>query len=103
VLIDGRVYADVRKAAVARLKTLDLRAIPETDVMDVVGEMTAYVYDWQPDLGDVETRDEPTRRVAQFVLGGLIFGWYAEASQTDHLIQRCASACRTGFATGCLI
>src|SRR6266568_547762 len=88
VLIDGAVYDDVRKAAVDRLKALDLQVIPERDVMDVVGEMTAYVYDWQPDLLDLEIRDEATRRVAQFLLGGLIFGWYAEASETDHLIQK---------------
>jgi hypothetical protein len=88
VLIAGAVSSEVRKAAVDKLKALHLQAIPERDVMDVVGEMTAYVYDWQPDLLDLDLRDGPTRRVAQFLLGGLIFGWYAEASETDHLIQQ---------------
>jgi hypothetical protein len=88
VLIDGAVYGEVRKAAVDKLKALDLQALPEPDVMNVVGEMTAYVYDWEPDLLDLDLKDRPTRRVAQFLLGGLIFGWYAEASETDHLIQQ---------------
>ena len=44
----------MRKAAVDKLKALHLQAIPERDVMEVVGEMTAYVYDWQPDLLDLD-------------------------------------------------
>jgi len=39
---------------VDKLKALHLQAIPERDVMEVVGEMTAYVYDWQPDLLDLD-------------------------------------------------
>jgi hypothetical protein len=87
VNIDGAVYAKVHRAAVDKLKTLDLTAIPEQDVMDVIGELTAFAYDWEPDLLDFEVKDENTRRIARFILGGLIFGWYAEASETDHLIQ----------------
>ena len=87
VNIDGAVYATVHEAAVAKLKTLDVVAIPEADIMDVIGELTAFAYDWEPDLLDFEVEDDDTRRVAQFLLGGLIFGWYAEASETDHLIQ----------------
>jgi hypothetical protein len=48
--------------------------------------MSAYGYDWQPDLGDIAVTDD-YRPIAHFLLGGLIFGTYAKAADADHIIQ----------------
>lgn len=87
VTIENPVYDEVSRAAVAKLKTLNIGAIPEVDVLDVIGELRAFAYDWNPNLFDYEESDPNRRLIAQFIVGGLMFGWYAQVSETDHLIQ----------------
>jgi hypothetical protein len=86
VSVSQEPYVEIRNAAWQNLKKLELESAAEHDVSDVTGQMAAYQYDWHPSLGDVAV---PENRVplARFLLGGLIFGAYAQAADADHVIQ----------------
>ena len=94
VSIGYQVYEAVKAGALQALSTVDLNHI--TQFAHQLAELDALRYDWRPGLEDIKIGgglaqtgqlDEPTRRAAQFLLGGLIFGGFAQASFTDHIIQ----------------
>jgi hypothetical protein len=49
-------------------------------------EFKAMGYQWFPDLGD-QFKEEEDMLLAIYLLGGLIFGGYAQISGSDHLLQ----------------
>ena len=92
------VYHTVKQGALLGLAMLDpddLRHFGQ-----VLREIDAFRYDWKPEL-DIPDRDpqfdgaraklariqEPALTVAKFLLGGLIFSGFAQASRTTHDIQ----------------
>jgi hypothetical protein len=94
VSIGDQAYEAVKIGALASLSTIDLGRI--TQFGHQLAELDALRYDWRPALEDAKPEgwlaqaallDEPTRRAAQFLLGGLIFSGFAQASLTDHIIQ----------------
>lgn len=86
VYVQDQAYQHFHKHAVERLKQLGVDHLPLDEAAQIEPELTAFAYDWQPALGDLVI-PETHMRVAQFLLGGLIFGAYAAKSGTDHLIQ----------------
>jgi hypothetical protein len=86
VRVEKAPYEQIRNAAREKLKELDLFAVSKERAEELAAELSAYGYDWKPDLGDVAVTDD-CRPVAHFLLGGLIFGTYAKAASADHLIQ----------------
>lgn len=98
VEIEYHVYHRIKSAALLKLATLDFGALGP--VMNQLFELDAFRYGWQPKLD----ADDPTTPVdavkaqfdgfageqlmaAQFLLGGLIFSGFAQASRTRHLLQ----------------
>lgn len=84
-------YNAVKSAAVEELAkvTTGPGRIPPALGKEVLAELDAADYQWDPGLGELEgslpTDDD--RRVAAFLLGGLIFGGYAQEIGGDHLLQ----------------
>jgi len=99
VEIGGAAYAAIKKGALPRLAELPFERI-DNGVANMLHEMRAFGYDWKPEL-TVKDADEtlaaaadrlaaldPQRAtLAQFLLGGLVFSGFAQASGTDHYIQ----------------
>jgi hypothetical protein len=94
VKIGYEAYAQIKMGALASLAAMDLGRI--TRFGHQLAELDALRYDWRPQLEDAKPEgwlaeaallDPPTRLAAQFLLGGLIFSGFAQASVTDHIIQ----------------
>jgi hypothetical protein len=94
------VYKTIKEGALVALADLDLAAAP-ADAFGMLMETAVFGYDWKPDLAVPDSSDPevaaatskltaldgPRLPIAQFLLGGLIFGGFAQASQTRHYIQ----------------
>ncbi|NBQ69427.1 MAG: hypothetical protein EBU46_11615 [Nitrosomonadaceae bacterium] len=94
ILVDVDVrygaYKEVKNAALAELKKLydgSGAGVDAEEAYNVLGELTASGYAWYPQLDELELRDDLEKRLASFILGGLIFGAYAQLAGTDHLMQ----------------
>ena len=92
VSIGYQAYSEIRDGALAALSRIDLNRI--TRFGQQLAELDSLRYDWRPNLASPEgwlaqaaQLDESTRRAAEFLLGGLIFSGFAQASLTDHVIQ----------------
>jgi hypothetical protein len=82
-------YGDLKKQAKLKLKTIDLNRIPAERREELAtqrkGELEAVGYGWFPDPGEQFTGGD--RLLATYLLGGLIFGGYAQISGSDHILQ----------------
>ncbi len=100
ILVDVDVryeaYMQVKSAALAELKKLyeagapGLEAAPRIssqEAYSILGELAASGYAWYPQLGDLTLPNQSEERLAAYILGGLIFGGYAQLAGTDHLMQ----------------
>jgi hypothetical protein len=97
VEIDYMPYEEIKKGALLNLASIDLAALDP--IMSVLSELDAFRYEWNPLLdvpGDPELDDVrpkfanlsgPSLLTARFLLGGFIFGGFAQASRTTHYIQ----------------
>jgi hypothetical protein len=79
-------YEEVRNAAWNNLTRLELGSATQDDVAGVARQLAAYQYDWHPSLGGLSFPDD-RKPLARFLLGGLIFGAYAQAADADHVLQ----------------
>lgn len=97
VSVGHEAYKDVKDAALAELTTFYKGGVPGvsgqqarevlTDLTSIVGELTSSGYAWYPNLGDLSFDSPDEQRLAAYILGGLIFGGYAQLAGTDHLMQ----------------
>lgn len=64
------------------------RIKPEV-VNDIILELAAAEYQWQPHLGELDAMmpSDQERMLAKFLLGGMIFGAYAQILEGEHVIQ----------------
>jgi hypothetical protein len=81
------VYEAFRNTAQKVLPRLRVEDVDRDDVADVNMELRAFAHEWFPELGDLAFDGEDRVRVAGFLLGGLIFGAYADASDSEHVLQ----------------
>jgi len=94
ILVDVDVkhaaYHETKNAALAELKKLYEEGSARIDAQeadDILGELTTSGYAWYPDLGGLEVRNDTEKRLGAYILGGLIFGGYAQRAGADHLMQ----------------
>lgn len=100
VEIGSEVYNSIKEGALLNLATLDPAALPAAGTASALREMAIFGYDWKPGLAfptsntavslagqKFEGLDAQTKEVARFLLGGLIFSGFAQASRTRHYIQ----------------
>jgi hypothetical protein len=100
VEIGSDVYNTVKEGAILNLATLDPETLPAAGAASALQEMAIFGYDWKPGLAaassdtavslagqKLEELDTQAKEVARFLLGGLIFSGFAQASRTRHYIQ----------------
>lgn len=86
VVVDYGIYDKVREEVVKNLKDRQGVALDARLVAEVNDELTAYAWQWQPDV-DLPDADEATLNATRFIVGGLIFSSYAAATGADHVLQ----------------
>jgi len=79
------VYQDIKTEAQQKLKNIDFNKLPAAMIADISDELGSLGYEWYPNP-DLDLPPEQ-RMAATFILGGIIFGAYAQASGSDHLLQ----------------
>ena len=82
----GAVYRGIKEAALEKLKDA-ADTLPEGESLDRDRELLAFGNFWTPSLGNDVKIAPKAEAAAQFVLGGLIFGEYAQKGLADHLLQ----------------
>jgi hypothetical protein len=86
VVIDYEIYERVREEVVKNLKDQQVMALDAKLVAEVNDELTAYAWQWQPDV-DLPNADEATLNATRLIVGGMIFSSYAAATGADHILQ----------------
>jgi hypothetical protein len=99
VEVSHPVYEEIKKGALIKLAELDVSRVGD-HALQALRELEAFRYDWNPGLS-IGTYDPELqaatdslsvlwgtrKQLAHFLLGGLIFSGYAQASNTTHYIQ----------------
>jgi hypothetical protein len=80
------VYHSIKQEALKKLEGFDASRLPMGTAAALGNELMAVGYGWAPDIDDLQL-EKTEKQVAGFILGGLIFGGYAQASKADHLLQ----------------
>jgi len=82
-------YMETKRAALGELQKL-YAGTPRVDAGEannILGELTASGYEWYPQLEGLALPNEAEERLAAYMLGGLVFGAYAQQAGADHLMQ----------------
>jgi hypothetical protein len=62
--------------------------LPEDDLSrEVIRHLSVFEYDWNPSVTDLGLQDERQERLAAFLVGGLVFGAYAQQTGAPHVLQ----------------
>jgi hypothetical protein len=88
--VNHAAYMEVKNAALAELKSLYESGLGRVDAPQaaaILGELTTSGYAWYPQLGDMAFPSDEERRLAAYILGGLVFGAYAQLAGANHLMQ----------------
>ena len=86
VSVQGQAYEEMKEAAVAVLHQLP--QIPEALATDIHNELSAFDWEWRPDLWLNENMEDSERRVLDaFQFGGILFSGYAQRTGCDHILQ----------------
>jgi hypothetical protein len=85
------LYQALAEDGFRKVEQMDLDAVDPMIAADVVDELGTARYEWFPAENRFENLirgDDRSRQVlATFILGGIIFGGYAQATSSDHLLQ----------------
>jgi len=86
VTVGLEAYRVVKEAAIAAL--VKLPPVPAGSTADILREMSAFDWEWRPDLWRDETRgSENEQRLDAFRYGGLLFSGYSQLTGADHILQ----------------
>jgi hypothetical protein len=99
VRVGPETYSRIRDGALVNLASLDLMGASR-DMIGMLSETKVFGYDWNPGLntatGDAAAQSAAqklagvsaeARPIAQFLLGGLVFSGFAQASGAVHYVQ----------------
>jgi hypothetical protein len=88
VSVQGQAYYKMKERAVAVLD--ELPSIPDTLANDILRELSAFDWEWRPDLWRGERYEsiaDDQSVLDAFRYGGLLFSGYAQRTGSDHLLQ----------------
>ena len=86
VSVQYQAYNEMKQAAIAALHGLP--PIPETLAADIHNELSAFDWEWRPDLWRDENMEDSGKRVLDaFQFGGILFSGYAQRTGADHILQ----------------
>jgi hypothetical protein len=89
--VEYGVYHDVKSSAIDELHKLfeGEKKIKSSVANDVLSELYTSGYSWNPSIEVLEERlnSDSEKKLAAFLMGGLIFTGYAQIMESEHLIQ----------------
>jgi hypothetical protein len=87
VTVRDPAYAEMKREAVAVLEKLP--DVPGATANDILDDLSAFEWEWRPDLWRYEKNEESdARRVLDaFRYGGILFSGYAQRTGSDHVLQ----------------
>ena len=86
VSVQYQAYQEMKQAAIAVLHKLD--QIPEMLAADIHNELSAFDWEWRPDLWPAENMEDSRKCVLEaFQFGGILFSGYAQRTGADHILQ----------------
>ena len=82
-------YTEAKSAALEQVKELfDAdRTLPDDLAREIIRHLSVFEYEWNPDVSDLGIERERQRRLAAFLVGGLVFGAYAQQTGAPHVLQ----------------
>jgi hypothetical protein len=89
VKVGGGVYGPTKQKALDTLIGVQIDSKNRL-AQAIHTEMSSFDYEWRPDLGDLGDEigaDDQVQALTRFILGGLVFGAYAEQLKGQHVLQ----------------
>jgi hypothetical protein len=82
-------YAQAKSVAIEQVKELfnEKRALPDDLAREIIRHLSVFEYDWNPNVDALGLETEKERRLAAFLVGGLVFGAYAQQTGAPHVLQ----------------
>jgi hypothetical protein len=82
-------YMQAKNAALEEVKelTAEERPLPEDLAQEIIRHLSVFEYEWNPSVEALEITNEKQRRLAAFLVGGLVFGAYAQQTGAPHVLQ----------------
>jgi hypothetical protein len=84
---DRGLYEQFKADGMKKFASFDAAKLPEGLAASLGQELATVGYSWSPDVTGLGLKTKAEEDAAGFILGGLIFGAYADASGSDHLLQ----------------
>jgi hypothetical protein len=80
-------YAQAKSVAIEQVKELfdEKRALPDDLAREIIRHLSVFEYDWNPNVDALGLETEKERRLAAFLVGGLVFGAYAQQTGAPHV------------------
>jgi hypothetical protein len=94
-------YRLAKSAALDQVReVLDERGpLPADDLSrELIRHLSVFEYDWNPNVAELGLQDERQQRLASFLVGGLVFGAYAQQTGAPHVLQPKRSRLFTAFS-----
>ena len=82
-------YTQAKHDAVEQVRELfdEKRQLPGDLTQEIIRHLSVFEYEWNPGVGDLGLSGERKKRLAAFLVGGLIFGAYAQQTGAPHVLQ----------------
>src|SRR5207244_1713090 len=82
-------YMQAKNAALEEVKelTAEERPLPEDLAQEIIRHLSVFEYEWNPSVEALEITNEKQKRLAAFLVGGLVFGAYAQQTGAPHVLQ----------------
>jgi hypothetical protein len=82
-------YTLAKTAAIEQVKELfdEKLELPDSLAAEVIRHLSVFEYDWNPNVDALGLQSDKTRRLAAFLVGGLVFGAYAQQTGAPHVLQ----------------
>ncbi len=82
-------YTQAKNAALEQVNELlaEERPLPEDLAAEIIRHLSVFEYEWNPNVNSLGIATEKQRRLAAFLVGGLVFGAYAQQTGAPHVLQ----------------
>jgi hypothetical protein len=88
--VEHQMYYAAKAAAIEQLRRRMEEGpfVPAAVAADILQDLTAVEYEWEPSLWNLETSlpDPDQKRIARFLLGQLVFAGYAQQTGAVHVL-----------------
>jgi hypothetical protein len=87
--VQYRPYMQAKTAALEQVEELLVgrRDLPEETAREIARHLSVFEYEWNPNVDSLGLDSVQQRNLAAFLVGGLVFGAYAQQTGAPHVLQ----------------